>query len=99
MEDTENALVLIGSLTLYSKEWYTVVDLGENGPEQGNRTMARGDNVHNSDRGSGYVEYIVVIGLVALALVAATRFYHNQIEMVFIRSADEFAATRALISE
>jgi len=61
--------------------------------------MVHTDNVHTSERGSGYAEYVVVIGLVALALIAATRFYQNQIEMVFMRSADEFAATRALISE
>ena len=52
-----------------------------------------------SERGSGYAEYILIVALVAVALIAATRFYQSQIEMVFRRSAEELQGSTAIIEE
>ncbi len=48
-----------------------------------------GLRVLREDRGAGYVEYVLIVSLVAIALVTATRAYQEKIEMIFSRAAIE----------
>lgn len=39
--------------------------------------------------GAGYVEYVLIVSLVALTLVGATRFFQAEIESVFTCAIEE----------
>ncbi|MAE70503.1 MAG: hypothetical protein CME06_08560 [Gemmatimonadetes bacterium] len=41
------------------------------------------------DRGAGYVEYVLIVSLAAIALITATRIYQEKIELIFSRAAVE----------
>ncbi len=42
-----------------------------------------------NDCGAGYVEYVLIVSLVAIALLAATKAYQEKIELIFSRAAVE----------
>lgn len=42
--------------------------------------------IHKEDSGQGMAEYALIVALVAVALVLATRFFGNEIAQVFARS-------------
>lgn len=49
--------------------------------------------IHEDDQGQGMAEYTLIIALVAVALVFATRYFGNEIAQVFFRSGEELEKT------
>ena len=49
------------------------------------------------ERGAGYVEYVLIVSLVAIVLAGATRFFQNRIEQAFDTAVEEFEGASSYI--
>jgi Flp pilus assembly pilin Flp len=49
--------------------------------------------------GAGYLEYVLIVSLVAIALVGATRFFQAQIESMFTCAIEEIGNSNPYVVE